>query len=85
MLAKIFPANEHRIERVLRVVLGLSLLSLAFIGPKSPWAFLALVPIVTGLLGSCPLYTVFGFSTCTSKVKAASHAGAGSEPVADLE
>lgn len=64
MLAKLFPRNEHPIERGIRVVLGLGILSLAFVGPKTPLGYLGLVPIATGLLGSCPLYTVFGFSTC---------------------
>ena len=66
MLSKFLPANEHPIERVLRVVVGFGILSLAFVGPKTPWAYLGLVPIVTGLLGSCPLYTLFGVSTCAT-------------------
>jgi hypothetical protein len=60
----LFPTNEHLVERVLRVALGLGLLSLAFLGPKTPWGFLGLVPLATGLLGSCPLYTLLGISTC---------------------
>jgi hypothetical protein len=56
--------NEHPIERVLRVALGAAILTLAFAGPRSPWAYLGLVPIVTGLLGSCPAYTLLGVSTC---------------------
>jgi hypothetical protein len=64
MLAKLLPNNEHVIERVLRVALGLGLLSLAFVGPMTPWGYLGLVPILTGASGSCPLYTLFGVSTC---------------------
>lgn len=64
MLAKLLPRNEHPVERVIRVVGGLAIVSLAFVGPQSPWAFLGLVPVVTGALGSCPIYTVFGLSTC---------------------
>lgn len=56
--------NEHSIERVLRIGLGLGLISLVFLGPKTPWGWLGAVPLLTGLLGSCPLYTLFGFSTC---------------------
>jgi hypothetical protein len=66
-VTKLFPANEHAIERVLRVVLGLGVLSLAFIGPQSAWGYLGLVPLATGLLGSCPLYTLLGVSTCPVK------------------
>jgi len=64
MVAKLFPANEHKVERVLRVALGLVLLSLVFVGPQTPWGLIGIVPLVTGLLGSCPLYTLFGVSTC---------------------
>jgi hypothetical protein len=63
-LSKLLPRNEHTVERCARVVLGLAVLTLAFIGPKTPWALLGLVPLATGLLGSCPLYTLFGISTC---------------------
>ncbi len=63
-MASLLPTNEHPVERGLRVVLGLGVLSLAFVGPKSPWGWLGLVPLLTGLVGSCPLYTVLGFSTC---------------------
>lgn len=64
---KLLPTNEHVVERILRVIVGLGLLSLVFMGPKTPWGFLGLIPLATGLLGSCPLYTLFGFSTCTLK------------------
>lgn len=63
-MASLLPTNEHPVERGLRVVLGLGVLSLAFVGPKSPWGWLCLVPLLTGLVGSCPLYTLLGFSTC---------------------
>ena len=64
MFPRMFPINEHPVERALRVVLGLGLLSLVFIGPKSPWGFVGIVPLVTGMFGSCPLYTMFGWNTC---------------------
>ncbi|MGE3171524.1 MAG: DUF2892 domain-containing protein [Planctomycetota bacterium] len=61
---RLFPANEHPAERVVRIALGLGLISLAFVGPQTAWGWLGLVPLATGLLGSCPLYTLFGISTC---------------------
>ncbi len=67
MLAKILPKNEHVADRALRVVLGVFVLSLVFVGPQTSWGWLGLVPLATGLLGSCPLYTLFGFSTCAAK------------------
>lgn len=66
-MSKLLPVNQHPIERVVRVAAGIGLLSIAFVGPKTPLGYLGLVPIVTGLLGSCPLYTIFGFSTCPAK------------------
>ncbi|GMV03770.1 MAG: hypothetical protein AMXMBFR53_00520 [Gemmatimonadota bacterium] len=64
MFEKILPRNEHTVERALRVLLGVGLLAIAFVGPKTPWGFLGLIPLATGLLGSCPLYTLLGISTC---------------------
>ena len=63
----LFPKNEHRIERTLRVVLGLGLLAIVFVGPRTPWGWIGILPLVTGLVGSCPLYTVLGISTCGTK------------------
>ena len=60
----IFPINEGPIDRALRVILGVAILSLVFVGPRSGWGYLGFLPIVTGLFGNCPLYTAFGFSTC---------------------
>ena len=69
MMEKILPRNEHSVERVLRVMVGLAVLSLAFVGPRTPWAYLGLIPVATGLLGSCPLYTILGVSTCRLNVR----------------
>lgn len=55
--------NEGGIDRILRVVLGLAILALVFVGPKTPWAWLGLVPLVTGLVGFCPLYAILRLNT----------------------
>jgi hypothetical protein len=55
--------NIGGIERVARIVLGIAVLSLAFVGPKSPWAYLGIIPLATGVLGWCPPYALIGFST----------------------
>jgi hypothetical protein len=62
-----FVVTEHPIERVLRVVVGLGVISLVFVGPKSAWGWLGLIPLVTGATGLCPLYTMLGVSTCAKK------------------
>lgn len=65
MFEKILPRNEHTVERAARVLLGIGLLAIAFVGPRTPWGYLGIIPLVTGLVGSCPLYTLFGISTCS--------------------
>jgi Inner membrane protein YgaP-like, transmembrane domain len=64
MAARFFPRNEHKVERVIRVLVGIGVLSLVFVGPQSNWGWIGVVPLATGLLGSCPLYSVLGLSTC---------------------
>jgi hypothetical protein len=63
-MIKLLPRNEHTVDRALRVVLGLALLAIAFVGPRTPWGYLGIVPLLTGLLGSCPVYTLLGIGTC---------------------
>lgn len=64
MASSFFARNEHRVERVIRVGLGLALLSLVFVGPQTLWGLIGIVPLATGLVGTCPLYSLIGFSTC---------------------
>ena len=63
--------NIGNIERIVRIAAGLAILSLAFVGPQSPWAYLGVVPLLTGFVGWCPPYALFGISTCkaSSSVK----------------
>ncbi|MEY3005321.1 MAG: hypothetical protein RLZZ491_2497 [Pseudomonadota bacterium] len=57
--------NEGTIDRAVRIIAGLVLLSLVFIGPQTPWGWIGLVPLATGLVGFCPLYRVLGINTCS--------------------
>ena len=61
------PRNEGAIDRVLRVLVGLAVLSLVFIGPKTPLGWIGVVPLITGLVGFCPAYALFGLRTCKLK------------------
>lgn len=61
--------NEGTVDRVVRVVIGLGLLSLAFVGPQTPWGYVGFVPLATGLIGFCPLYRLVGINTCGVKAK----------------
>jgi len=58
--------NIGKAERAARVVIGIAVLSLAFVGPQTPWAYLGLLPFVTGLVGWCPPYALLGVSTVRS-------------------
>ncbi len=61
------PTNEGNLDRALRVIAGAGILSLAFIGPQSAWGYVGLVPLITGLVGYCPLYSLLGLNTCPVK------------------
>ena len=60
--------NIHYVERIFRVVLGASLISLAFWGPSNLWFLLGVIPLATGLKGWCPLYSILGISTRKEKL-----------------
>lgn len=62
-------ANVGSIDRALRIVAGLVLISLVFVGPQTPWGWLGLVPLLTALSGFCPLYTILGINSCPMKDK----------------
>jgi hypothetical protein len=59
--------NEHVIDRALRVIAGLLLIGLAATGTVGVWGWIGVVPLLTGLVGFCPAYAIFGMSTCSMK------------------
>jgi len=61
---KIVKTNEGSLDRGLRVLAGLALLAMAVTGVLGPWAYIGVVPLLTGALGWCPLYTLLGINTC---------------------
>jgi hypothetical protein len=62
-----FKSNVGGVDRVLRVVAGLVLIGLTLAGQIGPWGWIGVVALLTGALGSCPLYTALGLSTCPTK------------------
>jgi hypothetical protein len=56
--------NEGMVDRSTRVAVGLLLIALVFFGPRTPWGWLGLIPLATGLMGWCPLYAILGINTC---------------------
>ncbi|MBI5548287.1 MAG: DUF2892 domain-containing protein [Deltaproteobacteria bacterium] len=63
-MSKLLARNVGTLDRVVRVVLGLGLLSLTVVGPQTLWGLIGLVPLATAALGSCPAYSLIGVSTC---------------------
>jgi hypothetical protein len=53
-------------ERVIRAIVGIGILCLAFIGPKTPWTYLGVIPFLTGMVGFCPPYALLGIKTCNN-------------------
>ncbi len=56
--------NIGGVERIIRFIAGVGVLSLAFVGPQSPWGYLGIILIATGLVGWCPPYALLGINTC---------------------
>jgi hypothetical protein len=65
-----FKNNVGNIDRIIRIVAGLALLAAYFLTSGGAWhsvLLIGIVPLATGLIGSCPLYTILGLSTCPMK------------------
>lgn len=59
--------NVGGIDRTLRIVIGLALIAVAATSTIGLWGYLGIVPLLTGLMGWCPPYAMFGFNTCSLK------------------
>jgi len=59
-----FKTNVGGIDRILRLIVGVVLIALVFVGPKTPWGWIGIVPLATGFLRTCPLYSIFGINSC---------------------
>jgi hypothetical protein len=59
--------NEGNLDRAVRVVIGLVLIGMAAAGTVGVWGWIGIVPLATGATGWCPLYSIFGWSTCPNK------------------
>jgi hypothetical protein len=66
-MAAMFKPNVGTVDRFVRILFGLVLLSLVFVGPKTPWGWIGILPLLTGLISFCPLYTLLGLSTQSAK------------------
>ena len=59
--------NIGALDRAIRIVLGIVLLALVFVGPRTPWGYLGLIPVLTAVAGYCPLYGLFRISSCPGR------------------
>ena len=60
-------ANVGGADKILRIVAGLVLLALTLTGTIGAWGWIGVVPLATGLIGNCPLYSILGLNTCPMK------------------
>ncbi len=58
--------NVGGIDRVLRLIVGIVLIALVFVGPQTPWGWIGIIPLVTALFGYCPAYRLIGLNTCSA-------------------
>lgn len=59
--------NVGSIDKIARIVAGLVLIALAILGIGTPWTWIGILPLATGLMGWCPAYTLIGANTCPTK------------------
>jgi len=62
--------NVGSIDRAVRIIVGLALVGLAFTQTLGVWAWIGIVPLVTGIIGWCPAYKLVGINTCAMKKSA---------------
>jgi hypothetical protein len=63
-LGRYVERNVGTADRIARIALGVGTISLAFVGPQSNWGFLGLIFLATAAMGTCPIYSILGMSTC---------------------
>jgi len=59
-----FKQNVGTLDRILRIAVGVVLIALAFVGPQSPWGLVGIIPLATGVFGTCPIYSLLGINSC---------------------
>ena len=59
--------NVGGIDRIARALIGIALIALVFVGPKTNWGWIGVIPLLTAILGWCPPYALIGINTCKAK------------------
>ena len=60
--------NVGSLDRIIRIAIGLVLVGLSLTGSIGWWGYLGIIPLLAGVVGNCPVYTLLGISTCKNKV-----------------
>jgi len=69
-----FNTNLGPVDRTIRILVGLAVLALVWVGPQNPWGYLGLIPLLTGAAGYCPVYALFSVSSCGTFHRIPKHA-----------
>ena len=56
--------NVGGIDKTIRIIVGIGLISLVFVGPQTVWGWIGVVPLATAIIGWCPPYSLLGINTC---------------------
>ena len=59
--------NEGVLDRALRIIVGMVLIGLVYTGKIGVWGWIGVVPLLTGAVGMCPVYSLLGIRTCPAK------------------
>ncbi len=65
--------NVGSLDRILRIIVGIALIALVFVGPQTPFGWIGVVPLATALIGWCPAYRLLGIRTCPMASKTAAN------------
>lgn len=60
----VLKTNVGAADRLVRIMIGLALIAIVFVGPQTPWGWVGIIPLVTGLARTCPAYRLLGMDTC---------------------
>ena len=64
-MANLFKQNTGKVDRIIRVIVGALLVGNVFVGLQTVVGWIGLILIVTGLFGTCPVYSLLGINTKT--------------------
>lgn len=59
--------NVGTIDRAIRAIAGIGLISLVFVGPQTPFGWIGVILLATAVIGWCPPYSLLGINTCGTK------------------